>query len=73
MEDNSDFNSFGILYPDNWDDMCRNNSLSRNMSELDELNHSYSNIHKTTLTMQINTLKKDIDMLNDNKIYKIFG
>ena len=45
----------------------KNNTLANNMSELSEFNPP-SIINKISSTLQTDTIKKEVDKLNDNKI-----
>ena len=68
MEDNSYDREKDLEYILNYEDnKDQNNTLANNMSELSKLN-SPSTINNIASTLQTSTLKKNINILNDNKI-----
>ena len=68
MEDNSYDREKALEYILNYEDnKDQNNTLANNMSELSKLN-SPSTINNIASSLQTSTLKKNINILNDNKI-----
>ena len=68
MEDNSYDREKALEYILNYEDnKDQNNTLANNMSELSKLNPP-STINNIASTLQTSTLKKNINILNDNKI-----